>query len=313
MGHPPQRLEHVRARASPPLNRYVVQSKEPSSQTQRPPGEVIRSGTGSPLCAPYMPTLKGVASSWSLPGLRWCRFSDSLVAWLQKQRSNVWPHGLETPSRRNESFSLVLMPEEMHARAVMSISSLSPTAICLASNAAGSSIGCSSHTRSQWIYLSTHPQKWRKACVRPFPLYLPFFAREGYFMNAELEIARRWIQKARGDLLNADNNLAAEDVPFDTVCFHCQQAAEKILKAFLAGHGTPPPRTHDLLLLLEGIVSLARDAEQLRETLFVLQPYAVEVRYPDQDESPTEADAREAREAAGEVMRWFEQALPEAR
>jgi len=37
--------------------------------------------------------------------------------------------------------------------------------------------------------------------------------------------------------LNANDNLRAERVPFDTVCFHCQQAAEKLLKAFLAAQG----------------------------------------------------------------------------
>ena len=53
-------------------------------------------------------------------------------------------------------------------------------------------------------------------------------------MSAEIEIARQWVAKAMSDLLNADNNLVATRVPFDTICFHCQQAAEKLLKAFLA-------------------------------------------------------------------------------
>ena len=39
-------------------------------------------------------------------------------------------------------------------------------------------------------------------------------------MSAEVEVARQWIQKARNDLLNADNNLAAEETHFDTICFH---------------------------------------------------------------------------------------------
>ncbi len=29
-----------------------------------------------------------------------------------------------------------------------------------------------------------------------------------------------WLAKADNDLLNIDNNLAAEHVPWDTVCFH---------------------------------------------------------------------------------------------
>ena len=52
-------------------------------------------------------------------------------------------------------------------------------------------------------------------------------------MGKGSEHAKLWIEKAKNDLLNADNNLASDKIPFDTVCFHCQQAAEKLLKAFL--------------------------------------------------------------------------------
>ncbi len=41
------------------------------------------------------------------------------------------------------------------------------------------------------------------------------------------------LAKADHDLLNIDNNLSAARVPWDTVCFHAQQAAEKLLKAFI--------------------------------------------------------------------------------
>ena len=75
-------------------------------------------------------------------------------------------------------------------------------------------------------------------------------------MSAELEVARRWAVKAENDLLNADNNLDAARVPWDTVCFHCQQAAERLLKAALAARGVPPPRTHVLTLLLDQTAAL---------------------------------------------------------
>ncbi len=48
-------------------------------------------------------------------------------------------------------------------------------------------------------------------------------------MSENLELAGQWLAKAANDLLNADNNLRSEMIPFDTVCFHCQQAAEKCL------------------------------------------------------------------------------------
>ncbi|MBN2050303.1 MAG: HEPN domain-containing protein [Spirochaetales bacterium] len=34
--------------------------------------------------------------------------------------------------------------------------------------------------------------------------------------------------------------------PLEIICFHCQQAAEKALKAYLAYNEIRPPKTHDL-------------------------------------------------------------------
>ena len=107
-------------------------------------------------------------------------------------------------------------------------------------------------------------------------------------MSAETELARQWLAKGQNDLLNADNNLNAEQVPLDTVCFHCQQAAEKMLKAFLVGNGHPHPFTHDLLLLLQHVLPIHTNAEQLRDALSLLMPYGVEIRYPGDAFTPTE-------------------------
>ncbi len=130
-------------------------------------------------------------------------------------------------------------------------------------------------------------------------------------MSEEIEIAKQWLAKAANDLLDADNNLKAEKVPFDTVCFHCQQAAEKLLKGYLVGKKQSYPITHDLFLILEKILPLNSNAEQLRDTLSILMPYAVEIRYPDDWFMPSEQDAKEARDAASKVLKWFENALPE--
>ena len=130
-------------------------------------------------------------------------------------------------------------------------------------------------------------------------------------MSGETAIARQWLAKAKNDLLCADNNLKAEQTPFDTVCFHCQQAAEKLLKAFLIAKGQSYPPTHDLLLILENILPITPDAENLRDVLAILTPYAVEVRYPDEAHMPSQQDAVEARDAAAQVFKWLKNALPE--
>lgn len=125
-------------------------------------------------------------------------------------------------------------------------------------------------------------------------------------MNAQMDLARQWVGKAKNDLLNADNNLRSENVPFDTVCFHCQQAAEKLLKAYMVARGTQPPTTHDVMWLLEEILAVCPDADVLRDDLALLMPYAVEIRYPDDRFVPTPDEARQARQAAGHVLEWLQ-------
>lgn len=130
-------------------------------------------------------------------------------------------------------------------------------------------------------------------------------------MTEDLAIARQWLIKAMNDLLNADNNLKSEVVPFDTVCFHCQQAAEKLLKAYLVANGKEHPFTHDLFLIIEKILPLNSEADDLREPCSILMPYAVEIRYPDDWHMPSEEDAKEARDAASDVLDWLKNALPD--
>ncbi len=129
-------------------------------------------------------------------------------------------------------------------------------------------------------------------------------------MREEVEIARQWVAKANSDLLNADNNLRSQRIPYDTVCFHCQQAAEKLLKAYLACIGQSPPVTHDLLLLLEKVLPSSPEAEELRDLLALLMPYAVEIRYPDDWFIPSAEDTAEAREAAEAVVDWLKESKP---
>jgi len=130
-------------------------------------------------------------------------------------------------------------------------------------------------------------------------------------MSGEVELARHWMAKALNDLLAADNNLAAAETPYDTVCFHCQQAAEKLLKAYLVAKGVSYPLTHDLIPLLKKIQPLRADVAQLGDVLALLDPYAVEIRYPGDNDMPEEQDARAARQAAEEVLIWLRRARPE--
>jgi len=99
------------------------------------------------------------------------------------------------------------------------------------------------------------------------------------------EIKRQWVQswlvKAHSDLRSARALVALPEPATDTAIYHCQQAAEKALKAYLAFHDRPLERTHDLERLLELAVQLDPSFAPLELQADVLNPYATVFRYPD--------------------------------
>ncbi len=124
------------------------------------------------------------------------------------------------------------------------------------------------------------------------------------------EVVRRWVEKAEHDLRNAQYTLTLQDdCPFDTVCFHAQQCAEKYLKALLIFHGIDSPRTHDLtelLPLLPPSVAAGVDADGLAQ----LTPLGVSVRYPGLSPDPDRQEAMRAVEIARRVRAAVRGSLP---
>lgn len=119
-----------------------------------------------------------------------------------------------------------------------------------------------------------------------------------------------WLRKADHDLLNIQNNLAAKDIPWDTVCFHAQQAAEKVLKAFLVVRGRDLPKTHDLVALLTLCVECDADLAALESDCRKLTVYGVAARYPDDLFEPDEADGRDVVTAAHRIHTKILSLLP---
>jgi HEPN domain-containing protein len=109
-------------------------------------------------------------------------------------------------------------------------------------------------------------------------------------MSEQLTLVRGWLLKADSDLAAARTILSTSG-PYDTACFHCQQAMEKTLKGFLAFHKQAIPRTHDL-------EELAARCEELGPLLPVAElasvsDYAVQLRY-DIEAWPTREETQEA-------------------
>ena len=97
-------------------------------------------------------------------------------------------------------------------------------------------------------------------------------------MKHETDLAQGWVMKGDSDLANAKRT-AASDGPYDTACFHAQQAAEKYLKAVMAVQGLVIPRTHDLEELQILCAEIIPDDDFKNMALEELSDYAVSVRY----------------------------------
>ena len=100
---------------------------------------------------------------------------------------------------------------------------------------------------------------------------------------------REWVRKAEADFRGA-LRLASADEPFhDLVAYHCQQSAEKYLKAMLEELGHPIPKTHDLEDLLNLLLPSHPTLVAIRRGLLYLTDFAVNPRYPGTGTSKREA------------------------
>ena len=109
-----------------------------------------------------------------------------------------------------------------------------------------------------------------------------------------------WLAKAEDDVLVIESILAAPRVSWEAVAFHAQQSAEKFLKGLLAGKGIQPPKTHDLVVLLELGSKHDGSLAQFQNDARKLNSVYISSRYPSTP-GPTEADARQCVEIAKQI------------
>ena len=127
-------------------------------------------------------------------------------------------------------------------------------------------------------------------------------------MNGPADLARGWLLKAQSDLADARRTVESEG-PYDTACFHAQQAIEKSFKAVLAYFGDPIPRTHDLQKLAERATGLAPGLRLDEDGLSEITPFAVQLRY-DPEFWPDRETASHALDVAEETLRGVIENLP---
>lgn len=127
-----------------------------------------------------------------------------------------------------------------------------------------------------------------------------------------LHFVRQWVAKAENDLQNAEHILTlGEAGPLDTVCFHAQQCVEKYIKALLCFYEIDFYRTHNITTLL-ALLPVHLQPELSVEEQARLNDYAVAVRYPDDYELVSLAEAERAVQVARRVRTQVRRRLPKA-
>ena len=119
-----------------------------------------------------------------------------------------------------------------------------------------------------------------------------------------------WLEKAKADLRVAETIIKLKPPVFEFVLFHCQQAIEKSLKAFLIWHDVRFQKTHDLRLLGQQCARLDPSLEILLQQAAPLSEYAWKFRYPGEETAPKKTDAVAGLRLAKKVLSEIRKKLP---
>ncbi|MFH0898898.1 MAG: HEPN domain-containing protein [bacterium] len=111
-----------------------------------------------------------------------------------------------------------------------------------------------------------------------------------------------WLRIAKEDLLAAKMLIKGE--LFSAVVYHCQQSAEKSLKAYLILKKHPIIKTHDLINLLELCMSFDNEFCKKFDAANYINPFSSKFRYPTEFDIPDQVDAKLALKHAASIMKF---------
>ena len=116
------------------------------------------------------------------------------------------------------------------------------------------------------------------------------------------DLVDEWLLLATDDLEVAEHLLTVmRGAPLEIICFHCQQAGEKGLKALLQHLGRDVPRTHDLVELRRLLGADLPDDAELDRSCSVLSAYGITTRYPGRPDL-SQDDAKASLVAARRIL-----------
>ena len=99
----------------------------------------------------------------------------------------------------------------------------------------------------------------------------------------EPEIVTEWLRYAFNDLIVAKHCFESIHPKQTAISsYHCQQCAEKALKAFLIYKNIEPPKIHDLKVLCKMCQDIDSAFAEIVSLCAHLTPYGVTARYPDE-------------------------------
>ncbi|MEW6686297.1 MAG: HEPN domain-containing protein [Candidatus Edwardsbacteria bacterium] len=126
-------------------------------------------------------------------------------------------------------------------------------------------------------------------------------------MRKNKEEAERWFKQASYDFESAKRNF--EQKIYSYTCFMCEQAAQKVLKAYLILKGERYIWEHSIQKLVERCSKYDEVFRNLRESGAILDKYYLTSRYPDAIappaipyESYTKKEAKEAIDLVEEIL-----------
>ena len=129
--------------------------------------------------------------------------------------------------------------------------------------------------------------------------------------EAKAHEIRQWLFKAIHDLRSARRLFTDEPPILDTAAYHCQQAAEKALKAFLVLHDIQFSKIHLLLPLVEQCIDIDPTFADLRDAAEALTPFGTVFRYPGDMLEPEASDVVEGMALAETVVEFVRERVPE--
>ena len=100
--------------------------------------------------------------------------------------------------------------------------------------------------------------------------------------------ALEWVNAADRDRDTVTVLLESDRQPYEIIAFHCQQCAEKYLKALLIQHDRKPPYVHDLVRLNHESQDICVDVSDVEDACERLTPFGTVTRYPGSIMEPSE-------------------------